>query len=114
MNRHQALIIEIATWMTLEDFQSWIDKFSIEYTFGNYPQDPSKRVLFLSKYDATIFDAIPQGETINILQGFRMIYDNGTEEIQITEANYMQYWEFRFLFYAKAKGTYAPEIEELI
>lgn len=113
MNRLQALTIEIADWMDAESFQTWIQKFGIEWTIGTLTEDPTKRVIWLHSYDPTMFDAIPEGETLNILKNFRMFYDNGSEEIAINENNYMNFWNQRKSWYMTRKGTYDPPENEI-
>ena len=84
------------------DFMEAIELYGIEWQLGEDKQ--GNRCIWLANYDRTIFDFVPDGEQLNIIENLRLWFDTGESEIRINETNYMEY--DNALYYSQRKGTY--------
>ena len=108
MNRLQALCIKYnPEWMSEQGFQSEISKYGIEWTVGIEPKWKFP-VIWLSWHDEQIF-YLAQGD-MEILYGLHLWFDDGEQEVKITEKNYREYNPLEF--YKDRTGKY--DIEEEI
>ena len=108
MNRHNAVRIRTEEWMNEIEFQDAINEFGIEFTKGVCPE-LGYPVIWLSKCDERIFQ-LAKGE-LNIETNLRLWFDDGTQEISITEKNYKEYDSN--LFYDTRTGIYDITQDEL-
>jgi len=109
-----SITILFSDWMEQEDFVNEALKYGAEAAIEKgCPQWNNQDVIWLDYYDAAIIDTmLSHDPPAEILYNFRAWYDDGTQEVRITEKNYKQY-DYKQFYYERSNKYDPVQIEPM-